>query len=375
MTATSECVLIDRPAPLAEMIDALAGVPRFALDTESSGMHAYYEHVCLVQISIPGHDWLIDPLAVDIRELAPLLADGACTKVLHAGENDVAVLHREFAMPVNGMFDTMLAARVLGWNGVGLGDILAARFGHRTDKRWQRHDWSRRPLGPEAIDYARHDTHFLLALCDEQMPELVESGKLDDLLHACDRIGRAKPRPRLFDPDACWRLDGARKLDGEGRSVLYGLFALREELARAIDRPLFRVIDDATLLTLARDRPLRADLVARTRGIGAGPGRRHAAHIADTIARCSKLPPPARPPSARRDEPRLARFEALRGWRRQCAIDRGLEPDIVLGRETMAAIAEQDPHTRAELEAAAILDAWELDRYGDPIVAVLAALR
>ncbi|HET6582169.1 MAG TPA: ribonuclease D, partial [Nannocystaceae bacterium] len=220
MSAPSACVLIDRPAALAEMIDALAGVRRVALDTESSGMHAYYERICLLQVSIPGIDWLVDPLAVDIRPLAPVFADPDRTKVLHAAENDVVVLQRELAMPLVGIFDTMLAARVLGWDGVGLGDILATRFGHRTDKRWQRHDWSRRPLGPEAIDYARHDTHFLLELCDQQWPELVETGKLDDLLHACARICRSKPRPRLFDPDACWRIDGARKLDDEGRAVL-----------------------------------------------------------------------------------------------------------------------------------------------------------
>jgi ribonuclease D len=371
MATPSECVVIDRPAALAEMIGALAGVPRFALDTESSGMHAYYERVCLVQISIPGVDWLVDPLAVDLEALAPLLADARCTKVLHAGENDVAVLHREYGLSMANLFDTMLAARVLGWGAVGLGDILAARFGHRTDKRWQRHDWSRRPLGPEAIDYARHDTHFLLELADQQWPELVDSGKLDDLLHACERSCRARSRPRAFDPDGFWRIDGARKLDGEGRAVLRGLFALREELARAIDRPLFRVIDDATLATLARERPMRADLVARTRGIGNGPGRRHAARIAETIARCARLPPPTPPSSPRRDDARLERFEALRSWRRGCASARGLEPDIVLGRETIASLAELAPRTRAELEAAELLDAWELARYGDEILSVL----
>jgi ribonuclease D len=375
MSTTSECVLIDRPEALRSLVDTLARVPRFAFDTESSGMHAHYEHVCLAQISIPGFDWLVDPLAVDLRELAPILADPGCTKVLHAGENDVAVLQREFAMQVHGLFDTMLAARVLGWAAVGLGDILAARFGHRTDKRWQRHDWSRRPLGPEAIDYARHDTHFLLELCDLEMPELVASEKLDELMHACERAGRTRPKPRLFDPDACWRIDGARKLDDPGRAVLRGLFALREEIARAIDRPLFRVVDDGTLMALARDRPRTAELVARTRGIGNGPGRRHAARIADTIARCSELPPPSPPPAPPRDEPRLARFEALRTWRRKRAAARGLEPDIVLGREALAALAEQAPRTPADLAASEILDAWELERYADEIVAVLAPMR
>jgi len=371
----SQCVLVERPSALANMIETLAGASIFAVDTESSGMHAYYEHVCLVQISVPGTDWLVDPAAVDISALAPLLADPQRTKVLHAGENDVVVLQREYAMAVHGLFDTMLAARILGWDGVGLGDILAARFGHRTDKRWQRHDWSRRPLGPEAIDYARHDTHFLLALREQQWPELVAGGKLDDLLHACERIGRSRPRPRLFDPDACWRIDGARKLDDEGKAVLRGLFALREDLARAVDRPLFRVIDDATLLLLARERPTRADRVARLRGIGPAIARRHGARIAATIERCTRLPVPQPPPRAPRDDARLARFEALRSWRRRCANDRGLEPDIVLGRDAMAALAERNPKDDDELAAADILDDWERERYGAEILGVLAALR
>ncbi|HET6583500.1 MAG TPA: HRDC domain-containing protein, partial [Nannocystaceae bacterium] len=136
-----------------------------------------------------------------------------------------------------------------------------------------------------------------------------------------------------------------------------------------------RVIDDATLLTLARERPARADLVARTRGIGAGPGRRHAARIAETIVRCRALPPPVPPSAPPRDDARLARFEALRSWRRKCAGARGLEPDIVLGRDAIAALAELAPRTREQLEATAILDDWELEHHGDAIVAVLASAK
>ncbi|MBC8069107.1 MAG: ribonuclease D, partial [Deltaproteobacteria bacterium] len=239
----------DEPA-LAQLLQRIAGQPALALDTESNSMHAYHERVCLVQLSVPGHDAIVDPLAVDPRRLGPVLADPGVVKVMHAADNDILVLRRGFDLRLRGVYDTMLGARALGWPRVGLGEILAERFGQRSDKRWQKHDWAQRPVPAEALAYARGDTHWLLELRELQLAELAELDRLDDVLHACVRLERLVPRAREFDTEGWARIDGARELPPAGRAVLRALFLLRERLAAALDRAPYRVLGNAVLLEL-----------------------------------------------------------------------------------------------------------------------------
>ncbi|HWB81462.1 MAG TPA: HRDC domain-containing protein [Nannocystaceae bacterium] len=364
---------IDDERALAELVTRASDGPAIALDTESNGMHAYHERVCLVQLSMPGHDAVIDPLAVDPAGLATLFADPRVVKVMHAADNDILALARSFALPVRGVFDTMLAARALGWPRSGLGEILAERFGHAADKRWQRHDWSRRPLPAEALAYARADTRFLLELREQQIAELAALDRLDDVLHACARLERLRPRAKVFDTEGWVKIDGARKLPPEGRAVLRALWILREEIAEQLDRAPYRVLGNDVLRELATTRPIDPREVARTRGVGGPAAHRYATTIASAIAAAIDGPEPAWPsPPPRPDRAFTQRFDALRSWRRDQANARGLEPDIILGKDAMLALAEQDPKDRDALVASGLLDEWELERYADAIVHALA---
>src|SRR5688572_19484540 len=153
---------------LKHMVAKLSVQPRIAVDTESNSLHAYRERVCLIQFSIPEVDFVVDPFAVkeDLSSLAPVFADPKIEKIFHAAEYDLICLRRDFGFQFANLFDTMQAARILGYPFVGLDNILLEKFGVRIDKKHQKANWGARPLTSQQIDYARQDTHYLFQLRD-----------------------------------------------------------------------------------------------------------------------------------------------------------------------------------------------------------------
>ena len=185
---------------LARLVQALAACPIVAVDTESNSLHAYRERVCLIQFSTPDADYIVDPIKLaDLRALGPFFANPAQQKVFHAAEYDLVCLKRDYGFEVINIFDTMSAARTLGWPQVGLAAILNLHFGVTMNKKYQRADWKRRPLTPEQLDYARLDTHYLVALRDRQFQALTEAGCWDERTRnssACQACA-ATPRTRI----------------------------------------------------------------------------------------------------------------------------------------------------------------------------------
>jgi len=371
--AATPFVLVDTPAGLEALVERMRAAPRFALDTESNSMHAYRERICLVQVSLPELDAIVDPLVVDIRPLGPLLADPAIEKVMHGADYDILCFKRELGFSFAGLHDTMLAARVLGWSAHGLAAILLERFGVQLDKRMQRFDWGQRPLPSAALEYARLDTHCLLALREAQVAELEAVGRVEDLARACLRQSRVEPRPSRAELLGMWRIKGARDLPPAGRAVLRALHDLREAVAAELDRPVFRVMADEVMMGLARHPPSDEAELAAVRGVHPalrGSGR---VRLSEAIEAGLRAEPPRPPPGDRGPSRQVtARFDALRTWRKAAAAERGVEPDLVLGKDALLAVAVADPRTIEELRACEALDEWELPRYG---AALLRALR
>jgi ribonuclease D len=253
-------------AGLAALVEALRSEPLLALDSESNSFHVYRERVCLLQLSSRAQDWVVDPLSVDPRPLGSLLTDGR-EVVLHGADYDVRCLRREYGWRLPRLFDTMVAARRLGRPALGLAALVEERFGVRLSKSFQRSDWGKRPLARDQLAYAALDTHFLLDLHDDLSGELQRAGQLEDARREFDRIASAEPREKVFDPEGWRRLRGGREMDATGKAVLRGLWIAREERARALDRPPFKVMGDETLLEIARRRPRSAGELAGVRGV------------------------------------------------------------------------------------------------------------
>jgi ribonuclease D len=258
--------LVADPAALETLLEALRPEPAIALDTESNSFHAYKEKVCLIQLSVPGRDWIVDPLAVDVGPLGGVLCDGRLT-VLHGADYDVRCLKRDFGWALPNLFDTMIAARRLGTVGLGLSALVEGRFGVRLSKAHQRSDWGRRPLSAEQLAYAALDTHYLLALRDALAAELEAKGQTEAARQEFTRIAASRPHERVFDPEGWRKLKGARQLDPPGQRILRALWISREARAEALGRPPFKVLGEPTMVDIARRRPDGVEALSRIPGV------------------------------------------------------------------------------------------------------------
>ncbi|MBI3179533.1 MAG: ribonuclease D, partial [Deltaproteobacteria bacterium] len=348
---------IETDSALAHWAAHCQGCDRLAVDTEADSFHHYKEKVCLIQMTAGGEDAILDPLRLtNIASLAPLFADADRIKIFHDAGYDLIGLRRDFGFEVRGIFDTMLAARLLGHQSFGLAAMLAARFGHETDKRLQRSDWARRPLSAEQLAYARFDTHFLPQLADHLHADLAAAGRLTwahEEFARLPALAARTPGVRRTDPDGFWRLPGVKHLSPQGRGRLKALYMKREQLAEQIDRPPFKVLGDQVLLDLARDPP------HSLRELTPRPGLRHAGierfgrQIIDALRSATPVhdgPPPGvkrRRRSGRFVDPDLkARYEALRAARKAKAVELGIDPEVVLSNAVLEDLARTPPqHT------------------------------
>nr|MBN1230223.1 HRDC domain-containing protein [Anaerolineae bacterium] len=371
--------IVDTPEDLAPIRQALRGVKRFALDTESNSLYAYTPHVCLIQISTDYEDFLIDPLALDVSDnllwLGDMLADPQIEKVLHAAEYDVMMLRRDYGFVFSNLFDTMIAARVLGWKHTGLGNILEASYGVKVNKRNQRADWGKRPLSAELLLYAQKDSHFLLPLRDEIYAQLEAGGHLEEAREMFDDVCRATWNGPQFDPEGFWRIKAVRSLNGQQTAVVRELYLLREELAQQRDIPPFKIFTDQVLVSLSIEQPMTHHEVVAMRGLSEHSARRTGAKIIRAIKRGLLADPPIPPRRNGRGHTNDAvqnRYEALHQWRKEKASDRRVPSDVILSREVLWELAHAAPQSHQDLQEIAHLGQWRRQTYGDEILRVVA---
>jgi ribonuclease D len=264
--------LITTQADLLTFLRDCQGERYLALDTETDSFYAYTPRVCLIQISCGLGDFILDTLTLeDISPLGPLLSGPEVEKILHAADNDLIGLRRDFGFTVHPLFDTAVACRLLGRRRLGLASILAAEFGVASDKKLQRGNWAKRPLSPGQLYYAQLDTHFLIELRHRLHRELVAGRLWAEAQKRFARLERLRPKPeRPPHPESYLRLKGAEHLADDSRRALKALFAYREQLARKTNRAPFRVMTNEVLVRLAQELPQDLTSLRRIRGL---PGR------------------------------------------------------------------------------------------------------
>lgn len=368
-------ILVADRGSLEALVRELATCAAVAVDTESNSLHAYRERVCLIQFSTPGADYVVDPLALtDLTPLAPFFANPDQEKIFHAAEYDLLCLARDFRLRFASIFDTMSAARSLGWKQVGLAAILEAHFGVTLNKAHQRADWGRRPLTPDLLDYARLDTHYLEALRERQFVALIESGywpEAQEDFARLARIGGGAARASA-DPPVFWRVKGAYDLTPERAAVLQAVFAYRDVQAERMDRPPFKVMSEATLLALARHAPRRLDDLSRLAGMTPLQVQRYGRGVLGAVEEGLRAPG-VRPPTPDREPDDVCdRYDRLHTWRKERARARGVESDVIVPRTALWELARRPPSTFGELVEIADLGPWRRDTYGDEILALLA---
>ncbi|NOZ06888.1 MAG: hypothetical protein GXP41_11165 [Chloroflexi bacterium] len=363
--------LINTPEGLQKAVEHLREYPRIAIDTESNSLYVYAEQVCLIQVSVPDMDYLIDPLALaDLSPLRPLLADPAIDKVFHAAEYDLIMLDRDLDLHVHGIFDTMWAARIAGWPECGLGALLQTHFGIAQDKRMQRFNWGRRPLPVKALRYAVQDTHFLLPLRDILARELRRLHRWEEAQEVFAELHQVIQRARTIEDYNFWRVKKARLLSPTERGVLQALFLFREEVARQQNQPRFRIMSDKLITRLAQTHPSTRQDLARLDFVPDRTVQRYGTQIIRAIQEGLQNPVdlPKAASNGHRDPQTDVRYETLRAWRKQIAKQRGVDPDVVISNAALHEIAELNPQSIAELAEISILGPWKLQTYGQSLL-------
>ncbi|MBP8128487.1 MAG: HRDC domain-containing protein [Candidatus Hydrogenedentes bacterium] len=351
----------------------LRRAPRVAIDIESNSLYAYRETVCLIQISVPGHDFIIDPLAgFPLDALGKILVNPKTEKVLHASEYDLTLLKRHYGWDLNHLFDTMWAARVLGYSHMGLAWFLREFYGVEQRKRLQKSNWHHRPLTAEQLAYAQVDTHYLLALRDDLEKALTEKGRLTEAQEIFVAAAHVRLPDRDFDPDGFWYLRGARELSARRLAALRELYLLREAEAQRRDLPPFKVLSNEALMRLAIAMPKTLEDLAASRCIGGRSMPYLGPKVLQAVQRGRKGSVPVAPdPPERQPCGTLDRYERLLQWRKNLARSRGVESDVILTRESMWAIALHNPNSLEHLAEVAALGPHRLHLYGNAILAEL----
>lgn len=371
----SELAFIRRPASLRQMVGELLQQPTVAVDTESNSLYAYKEQVCLIQFSIPQVDYLVDPLVLDdLSPLAPLFAEPKIEKVFHAAEYDLLCLKRDFGFRFSNLFDTMVAARILGHQAVGLGALLEKEFGVHLDKRYQRANWGQRPLPPFLMEYARLDTHYLIQLRERLLAELEQKRLLALAQEDFARLAFAPLSNNHTEDEKnglCWRISGSHDLTPGQAAVLLELCRFRDQQARWLNRPVFKVISDSTLLTIAQLQPQGLTELQNVTAMKDHHIQRYGAGLLEAIRTGQKARPVYPPKPQRPNDAILARLEALRRWRKLTGEKMGVSSDVVLPRDLMHALAEQNPHNVDELAEVMCYVPWRVEHFGSQILNLL----
>lgn len=369
---------IETQDDLERLVDTLIDQSLIAIDTESNSLYAYQEQVCLIQLSTRSHDYIVDPLMIqDMRPLGKLTKFKHIEIVFHAAEYDIMCMKRDFGFEFNNLFDTMMAARICGIKLVGLGNLLKHYAGVTVDKSHQKDNWGKRPLAAESLQYAQMDTHYLPFLRDELYNELKSLGRLDEAAESFEAICDVPASTRKSsDPEGFWKIGTPNMLNATETLILRELYDLRESISQQENLPSFRVLSNKILVALSRSTPSTIAEVKLIKGISPRQIRKYGQDIISAIKRgmrANELPPPPRNEAP--DSIIMDRYTALHLWRKERAIERGVESDVIITKQTLWDLAYSAPDKLDDLQTIKGLGPWRLSAYGEEILKVLDACR
>lgn len=369
-------IWIDKQAPLDEAMQRVAANRVVAVDTEADSLHSYFDKVCLIQISVPGEDLVVDPLRkLDLSHFGEVMNSREITKILHGADYDLRILNRDFGFtPVN-LVDTMICAQFLGYEAIGLAALLERHFALKLDKSHQRADWAQRPLPREMLEYAATDTRHLLELADRLRAELQALGRWDWALEEFARLETIRWNER-DDEEPFRRLKGIGGFDRRSLAVVRALYDFRDRLAREADRPPFKIFSNDIIIDAAKTKPQKEEDLAKMKALTPGHRQRYGREILRLVRGAMALPEEELPERGEakgwlRDRELDARINALKKVRDRFAAQLKIDPALVAPRHVLAAAAALQPKSVAELDAIPTMRNWQKRLIGEALVAAM----
>lgn len=368
--------LIENDRKLSEVCHGLRNESELALDLEADSLHHYREKVCLLQLSTRSATWLIDPLQVrDLTPLGALLADPVRLIVFHGGDYDIRSLHRDFGMSVGHMYDTMIAAQFVGITEFGLAALLRSHFGIELDKRFQKADWSQRPLTADMANYAAHDTAHLLELADCLRAKVDQLGRSSWVAEECALVAANRMVDKGEGP-LFLNCKGAGKLQRRNLAILEHLLQLRDAQARELDRPPFKVMSSESLLVIAERQLRTVHEMSAVQGLTPRVLKRYGELLEEAVQRGLELPEeqlPRFPRSKGEPNPGIkARIAQLKKWREQVSADLELATGLLAPNWLLERIAEQRPDSLEHLATVPGIRRWQISLWGAALLKLLA---
>ena len=359
---------IDSDSALDQVLKRVESVDRVAIDTEANSLHRYFERVCLIQLTLDDEHFIVDPLAeIDINKLLDAIAQKRL--IFHAADYDLRIMRASFDFqPQNDVFDTMIAAQLLGREELGLAALVLAHFDFTLSKRGQKSDWTRRPLTDGQLAYAVHDTRFLLQLAEELEGELSRLGRSHWHRQSCDRMIQGALKEQEPDPDTVWRIRGLGGCSLRELALVRELWHWRDGEARKADRPPFKILGNQQLVDLAKwaaanDNGSFSHAPGSPRHLNTAQQRRLDRAVCKARDLSESQWPTLRkrkgPPSPRLDiKPVL---ETLRVERDRIADELKVPPAVIAPRAALEAIARTRPETPDEMVNATSLLPWQAE--------------
>jgi ribonuclease D len=379
-SAAAPFVYLDT-APAVEAFTArIADVMELALDTEGASFHRFVDRIYLLQLSTRTEHAVIDPIPIGKPSgLGRLLEDPHVEVVFHDADYDLRLLEQDYGWKVRHIFDTRVAAQLLGYTAFGLAALLERFFDVKLDKKHQRADWSMRPLTPDMLDYAAQDTRYLLELKDRMSAELERMGRMtwareEFALLEGTRWGDEDPSLSFL------KLKGARDLTRRELAVLRELVPWREGVAKQMDRATFRVLGNEQLLDIARSQPQTRDALGKIKGMPRGIFEQRGNELLDAVRRAlavadADLPRFPKAPRWDRDPEFDTRVSALKTARDAAAKRLALDPGVLCSRDRLEAVARRNPATISEVREIPELRRWQVAELGEAFVTALAPHR
>jgi ribonuclease D len=369
---------IDTQQAADDFLTDISGVREIAVDTEGASFHRFIDRIYLLQITTRERSAIIDPLPIGMpKAFGDILQDSDVEVVFHDADYDLRLLHQDYGWHVNHIFDTRIAAQLLGIKAFGLAALLEQFFEVKLDKKHQRADWSLRPLTQGMLDYAAQDTKYLLDLRDELKQRLEKFGRWEWAKEEFERLEGTK-----WDDDdsslSFFRIKGARDLTRRELALLRELVPWRDSVAKEVDRATFRVMGNEVLLDIARKAPRTVRELSTLKGMPRGILDRGAHAILAAVERGLEvaeehLPRFPRAPKWEREEDFDNRVARLKSVRDAAATRLNLDPGVLCSRERLEAIARRKPEKTSDLEDVAGLRKWQIAEMGDDFVRALKA--
>ena len=364
--------IVNETETLNDCIKKLKGSSEIAVDTESDSLFVYFEKVCLIQISADGQSYVIDPLETgDLSGLNDIFSDPNILKIFHAAEYDLMCLKRDFKFEFRNLFDTMIAARMLGRKEIGLGSLLESEFDIHLDKHYQKANWGVRPLSREMLQYAVSDTRFLIDLKNKLTAELKERGMYDMAQEDFDRLCHIHAAPSEPPEPVWWRVNSGTELTPPEQAALQGLCEFRDKEAQVRDLPPFKILTNNALVNIVLANPSNEKVLSRIKGVNNAVLHRYGKTIINinkTWRRKKRIPQPVI--TSRPSNGILSRRDRLKTWRKNTGLEMDVASDVILPRDILEIIAEVGPENEEKLKEIMKEVPARFERFGRDILAV-----